>query len=92
MKHPFVHIPGQGIEAFKQQLWNKLRDSQSALSYGLALIFSSCPYQVINGQIVVDTSSLTVQAQQSDDVTTYTRVEEDARLINTQSYMKKTSG
>ena len=48
--------------------------------------------QVINGQIVVDTSSLTVQAQRSDDVATYTRVEEDARLINTQSYMKKTSG
>ena len=48
--------------------------------------------QVINGQIVVDTSSLTIQAQRGDDVTTYTRVEEDARLINTQSYMKKTSG
>ena len=45
--------------------------------------------QVINGQIVVNTASLTVQAQRTDDVTTYTRVEEDVRLINSRTYAKR---
>ncbi|GAX84581.1 hypothetical protein CEUSTIGMA_g12002.t1 [Chlamydomonas eustigma] len=48
--------------------------------------------QVVNGQIVVDSSSLTVQAQRSDDVALYTRVEEDTKLINSQSYMKRGRG
>jgi hypothetical protein len=79
-----------------------LYGQSSLISHGLSILFSQSspssppapdpPPQVINGQIVIDNASLTVQAQRSDDVTLYTRVEEDGRLINTQSYMKKTSG
>jgi transcription factor TFIIIB component B'' len=44
--------------------------------------------QVIDGQIVINDSSLTVQAQEST-VGSYVRVEEDKRLINSFTYMRK---
>lgn len=47
--------------------------------------------RIIDGQIVLDASSLTVTAQRRDDINSYMRVEEDGRLINTQSYLMKSS-
>eukprot|EP00798_Chlamydomonas_sp_ICE-L_P003712 gene3712-13780_t len=41
--------------------------------------------QIVNGQIVVDNSSLTIQAQQTD-IQTYQRVEEEGRFLNSQTY------
>lgn len=47
-----------------------------------------CAAQVVDGRLVVDVSSLTVQAQRSD-VATFTRVEEDVRFVNARTYSKR---
>lgn len=70
---------------------NMLPLMQHRAEHGLVVVLCCCGnrVQVINGQIVVNTASLTVQAQRTDDVATYTRVEEDVRFINSRTYAKR---
>lgn len=57
------------------------------------LVCSTClapQVQFVDGRIVINEASLTVNAHPKDDIRTYTRVEETHSKLNYHSYMKRT--
>jgi hypothetical protein len=56
---------------------------------GRAPVPAAPQVRIVDGRLVVDASSLTVTAQQQDDMAQYARVEEDTRYVNTFTYMKR---